>query len=172
MAYASLFSERPWQVAVSMGSETWEEPEKPVGTYLFYGLLTGYVCSGSNSNTPHISEMSFVRITEMSQKLKWQASGCARIISGSRHGSSVRGFWKFMQIWESVGRRNKLLLPGSGLRTESRLPFNGHSTRLLCSCCLSRWPPCRYNSCFKRPLCNMFLCSLSKFCKLHHPIIT
>ena len=160
-------------MAISMGSETWEEPQKSVGTYLFYVLLTGCVYSRSNSNNqPHISEMRFVRIIEMSQKLKWQASGCSHIIFGSRHGSSIRGFWKCMLIWESVGRRNQLLLPGSGLRTENRLPFNGHSTRLSCSCCLSQWSPCRHNSCFKWPLCNSFLCSLSKFCKLHHPIIT
>lgn len=101
--------------------------------------------------------MRFVRITEMSQKLKWQASGCSHIIFGSRHGSSVRGFWKCMLIWESVGRRNQLLLPGSGLRTENQLPFNGRSTRLSCSCCLSQWAPCRHNSRFKRPLCNSVL---------------
>ena len=62
-----------------------------------------------------------------------------------------------MMIWESVGRRNQLLLPGSGLRTENRLPFNGRSTRLSCSCCLSQWAPCRHNSRFKRPLCNSVL---------------
>lgn len=50
--------------------------KSPWGKYLFCVLLSG--CGYSRSNNegkPSVSEMRFVKIIEMSQKLKWQASG-------------------------------------------------------------------------------------------------
>lgn len=88
---------------------------------------------------------------------------------------SVRGCWKCTLSWENVGRRDQFLLPGSGLRTKKQLPFNDHSTRLSCSCCLSQWSPCCHNFCFKWPCCNLiplFPFQVLQAAWAHHYIIT
>ena len=99
--------------------------------------------------------MRFVRITELSQSWNGRQVGAPILFLAINHGSSVRGCWKYMLSWESRQRRDQLVLPRSGLRTEKWLPFHGHSTRLLCSCCLSQWFPCCHNFCFKWPLCSL-----------------
>lgn len=109
------------------------------GKYSFYVLLRGCVSGGSgNKDKPGISETRFVRVIERSQKLKWQTSGCSPIISGSHHGSCLRNCWKCTLSWDYVGRRDQLMLPGSGSRTEKWLPFNGHSTQAVVF--LLSWP--------------------------------